>query len=86
MRNDVMAETFTHLINISIQLRQFPGELKSGKLVLVHKKGDTSNYENYRHIVLLKYLSKIAEKLVSSNICKYSISDQQQRKEEALYC
>lgn len=66
--NEAISIPFAHFINLSLELGQFPDELKIGKVIPVYKRGDMSQIENFRPIVLLSYLSKIIEKLVTSRI------------------
>jgi hypothetical protein len=52
-----------HICNLSLGQGIFPNQMKSAKIVPVHKSGDTQNCDNYRPIALLNSFSKILEKV-----------------------
>ena len=61
----------SHLINQSINTSIFPDQLKIAKVVLIFKKKDNMNIENYRPISLLSSISKIFEKIAYNQIYAY---------------
>lgn len=67
----VIADSLAHLINLSINLGEFPNVLKLGKVIPLHKKEDPHLVQNHRPITLLSYLSKISEKAVANRIYLY---------------
>ena len=54
-----------------IEERKFPGIWKKAKVIPLYKKGEKTNVNNYRPISLLPSLSKIAEKIIASQIYEY---------------
>lgn len=66
-----LSNTIAFIINLSIQLGQFPNALKLGKIIPLHKKDDPQLLHNYRPIILLCYMSKIAEKAIATRIYSY---------------
>ena len=67
------------LINLSFSVGKFPTILKLGQILLFHKRGDKSNYNNYRPISLISNLSKIIENIVYSRLYLFL------KQEELLY-
>jgi len=53
-----------NIYNASLESGTFPDKLKIAKVILVHKKGDTRDINNYRPIALLSVFSKLLEKLM----------------------
>lgn len=65
--HEVIVKPFIHVLTSAVQLfNTFPDVLKTGKVIHIYKKGDRSTYENFSPIGLLIYLSRIAEKVVST--------------------
>ena len=48
-----ISESFSRIVNDSFCKGSYPGNLKIGKVVALHKKGSTDNPSNYRPIFLL---------------------------------
>ena len=61
-------------INYSIQHSSFPQELKLKlKVILVHKKLDLLQKENYRPVTLLPHVSMVFERIIHKQITNYRI-------------
>lgn len=54
----------TYLVNLSFRCGLFPNHLKKTKIILLHKKGDKKQIDNYRPIAILNVLSKIYERVI----------------------
>ena len=54
----------THIFNIILSTGIFPDRLKFAEVKPLHKKGDKSEFSNYRPISLLTSFSKIIEKII----------------------
>ena len=67
----VLIPAISHLINQSINTGLFPDQLKIAKVVLIFKKKDNMNIENYLSISLLSSISKIFEKIAYNQIYAY---------------
>ena len=67
----IISPVLSKLINRCFIEGVFPKCLKNGVIIPIHKKGDTSNVENFRPITLLPYLSKILEKLVYNRLYNF---------------
>ena len=57
-----------HIFNLSLSQGQFIIDFKKAKVILVHKKGQKTNVNNYRPISLLPVLSKILEKIAYNRL------------------
>ena len=56
---DAMIKVLTDLFNTCLRHRQVPKAWKNALIVLIHKKGNTSNINNYRPISLLPIMYKV---------------------------
>ena len=63
----------TNSINYSIQHSNFPQELKLSEVILVYKKLDPLQKENYRPVRLLPHVSKIFERIIHKQITNYMV-------------
>ena len=68
----VIIQYLTIILNTSIVTGIFPISWKHALVVPVHKGGDTSDCSNYRPISLLQILSNILEKIVATQLVKFS--------------
>ena len=59
------------LINSSINNCCFPDNLKWADITPIHKKGPTSNHENYRPISILPTFSKVFERIIFDQINEF---------------
>ena len=71
MSASVIASVLEHLFNKYLINGVFPGSLKIGKIVPIHKNGPKNECCNYRPITLLTPLSKILEKCIFEQIYTY---------------
>ena len=60
-----------HIFNQSFIHGIVPDQMKIAKVIPIHKKGDHSNFGNYRPISLLPAFSKILEKLVYNRMISF---------------
>ena len=63
-----ISESFSLIVNDSFCKGSYPGILKIGKVVALHKKGSTDNPSNYRPICLLLIFGKIFGKLMHKRL------------------
>jgi hypothetical protein len=68
---DVVTETITYILNLSIQTKIYPNLFKTAKVTPIFKKGQKHDIANYRPISILPILSKILERHVSNNVKYY---------------
>ena len=54
----------------------FPSQLKIAKVIPIFKKDDNKMFNNYRPISLLPVLSKVVEKVISSQINDFFLNKQ----------
>ena len=67
-----ISPTLVRLFNKCYAEGYFPDELKTAKVIPLFKnKGDINELGNYRPISMLSVFSKLFEKLVHKNLCKY---------------
>lgn len=67
----LISPVLSHIINSSIETGSFPSELKVALVVPLHKKGDSSELNNYRPISLLSVFSKIIEKIMKARVLNF---------------
>ncbi len=60
-----------HVFNLSLTTVVFPSRLKTSRIVPIFKSGDPEICDNYRPILLLSFLSKILEKMVSIQLVNH---------------
>ena len=65
--NSIMSD----LVNVSFEQGIFPSQLKTAKVIPVHKGGSKTNASNYRPISLLSSFSKIFEKVMHSRLTNF---------------
>ena len=68
-----MLKPLTHLINSSFQSGEFPTQLKTSKIIPIHKKDDPCLASNYRPIAILPVFSKVFEKLFYERLANFLI-------------
>ena len=61
----------THIVNLSISSRCFPGSWKCAKIVPLHKKDEKTNPKNFRPVALLPIFSKILERAIFQQFIEY---------------
>ena len=66
-----ITEILASAINKSFREGIFPHQLKSARVVPIHKGGTKTDVENYRPISLLSSISKIYEKLMHNRTIKF---------------
>ena len=60
---DIICKPLTHIINLSIQSRVFPCDMKKAKITRIYKKKAKTDAGNYRPVSILNIISKIIEKI-----------------------
>ena len=65
---DAIADPLTHICNLSLSTGYFPSQMKTAKVIPIHKAGDKNLFTNYRPVSLLSQFSKILEKLFSARL------------------
>ncbi|XP_056633464.1 uncharacterized protein LOC130443041 [Diorhabda sublineata] len=56
------------LFNLCLQKGEIPEKWRNATIILIHKKGDITNFENYRPISLLSHLYKWFTKIVTKRL------------------
>ncbi len=69
-----LVEPLTLAINKSIATGVVPDCMKIAKVVPVFKRGDPSNFTNYRPIAILPALSKVLEKVIHKRLYNFLLS------------
>lgn len=68
---DVICHPLSHIINLMLCKGIFPDRLKIAEIKALYKKGDKTDWQNYRPIALLSNISKIFEKCIYIRIINY---------------
>ena len=66
----IFADNLAKIYNHSIEICDYPSELKIAKVIALFKKGEKSNPNNYRPISLLSCFNKLFEKLLCKRLVK----------------
>ena len=66
-----ITKALTSITNNCLEQGKFPSSWKIGKINTIHKKGSKMDVSNYHPICLLPSLSKVIEKAVFDQVCKY---------------
>ena len=67
----IFTSSLASIVNKSFQEGLFPKQLKTAKVIPIHKEGSKSDVNNYRPISLLTSFSKVYEKLMYCRILKF---------------
>ena len=70
---DIVIPTITKIVNMSMDSTSLPHELKEAMLNSLLKKPalDTDEFKNFRPISNLRFMSKITEKVVATQLIEY---------------
>ena len=68
---NTISTIFSDICNSSFEEGVFPDKNKIAKVIPVHKKGPTTDVNNYRPISLLSTFSKIMEKIMATRITNF---------------
>ena len=68
---DVLSVPLSHIINMSLDIGQFPQEWKAAKIIPLHKSGSTKSFDNYRPISVLPIVSNVIEKIVHKQLMNF---------------
>ena len=69
----IIADSLTHIINLSLCTCNFPKILKDARVAALYKGGDDTDVNNYRPISILPTVSKIFEKIVYKQLYSYLV-------------
>ena len=73
MSADVFAEVLYNVFNRSLEVGEFPSNIKLANVTPVHKKGSRYDKGNYRHVRILANLSEVFERCLHKQICDFLI-------------
>ena len=68
-----LADPLQKFFNESILSGNFPAQWKTAIVTPVPKKGDKSQYENYRPVSCLPAAAKLLESLICNQVSKYQV-------------
>uniref|UniRef100_A0A669C5X4 Reverse transcriptase domain-containing protein n=1 Tax=Oreochromis niloticus TaxID=8128 RepID=A0A669C5X4_ORENI len=68
---EYIVQPFAYICNLSFRTGVFPSQMKTAKVIPIHKNGERCQFTNYRPISLLPQFSKILEKLFVNRLDKY---------------
>lgn len=66
-----IAQNITITFNLSLKSCKFPDVMKIAKVIPLHKKGDNTQFNNYRPVSLLPAFSKIYERILHDQLYEY---------------
>lgn len=67
----LISEHLSNLINLFVQIGQYPCKLKTSKIIPIFKTDDDADPNNYRPISLLSVFNRINERLVYTRLINY---------------
>ena len=70
-RANGIAKPIAHIINLSIDSGEVPSEMKTARVVPIHKKNSKLEAGNYRPVSILSCLSKVLERVVYNQLEEY---------------
>jgi len=74
---DAIADPLAHIVNLSLSTGLVPSNMKIAKVIPIFKKGNASQFNNYRPISILPVFSKVLEKVVSNRLIEFvSVTNQ----------
>lgn len=79
--NEILAQPLLSVFNKILQTTQIPEQWTKSEIILLHKKGDKSNINNYRPISLIPNMYKLFSKLIQRRI--KNVLEQYQTEEQA---
>ena len=68
---DEILPAATHIVNLSLEAKEFPSSWKVAKVIPLLKKDDALDPKNYRPVAILPILSKVLERVVFNQIVTY---------------
>lgn len=68
MGGPTLQEAIKTLLNKCLAEGKIPKSWKNAEVILIHKKGDNTNIENYRPISLLSHLYKLLTKIITNRL------------------
>ena len=71
MATPVVAPSLAEIFNTSIDMKQFPFEWKTAKVIPLFKRSQRSQLDNYRLISILPVVSKLIERILYNQIYEY---------------
>ena len=69
----IISKPLTNLINHSLTSGIFPNRLKIARVIPIFKKGEKTEFNNYRPISLLPSISKIYERIIHEQLMNYFV-------------
>ena len=61
----------THIVNFSLEAKEFPSSWKVSQVISLLKEDDSLGPKNYRPVAILPILNKILERIVFDQIVTY---------------
>ena len=73
MNADIFAKVLYNVFNRSLEVGEFPSDMKLANVRSVHKKGSQYDKGNYRPVSILPNLSKVFERCLQKQISDFLI-------------
>lgn len=78
---EVLEGPLIKIFNMILEEKEIPNQWKLAEIMLIHKKGNQNDIENYRPISLTSNVRKLFMKIIKNRI--YNTLDSQQPEEQA---
>jgi hypothetical protein len=69
--HNVLTKPLAKLFNLVMNSQYYPQEWSKGRIVSIHKKGDTSNPSNYRGLTISSCVGKLFNCILNNRLCTY---------------
>lgn len=67
----LVSKPLAHILNLAFCTGVYPEKLKTAYVKPIYKKGDKTNFKNYRPVSLLSNINKILEKIINNRLVAF---------------
>ena len=84
LRGEESVKQLTKIIHQILETKKIPAEWKEAKMIILHKKGDTTDIKNYRPISPLSHMYKLFTRILQKRMEKVSELKPTKRTEKVI--